>query len=139
RLHVFSAAGIPSVEPAAQFDELAPDCESPVIVGNRLFGAGGGGLYCLDAKQKLTEVWRSSDETFREYTSLIASPDKILVTSLQGKLLLVSARNDKFEKLGELQLFEGEAGLYSHPAIVGGRLYVRGSKALVCLDLDKLD
>jgi outer membrane protein assembly factor BamB len=104
-----------------------------------LFGAGGGGLYCLDAKQKLTEVWRSSDETFREYTSLIASPDKILVTSLQGKLLLVSARNDKFEKLGELQLFEGEAGLYSHPAIVGGRLYVRGSKALVCLDLDKLD
>ena len=61
------------------------------------------------------------------------------MTSLQGKLLLVSARKDKFEKLGELQLFEGEAGLYSHPAIVGSRLYVRGSKALVCLDLGRIE
>jgi outer membrane protein assembly factor BamB len=139
RLHRWDAGGVPGAQPAAEFDELAPDCESPVLVGRRLFGAGGGSLFCLDAESDMAEIWRSSDETFREYTSLIASPDRVLVTSLRGKLLLVSARGDKFEKLGELQLFDGEAGLYSHPAIVGNRLYVRGSKALVCVDLDQMD
>ena len=51
--------------------------------------------------------------------------------------MLLSARNDRFEKLSEVQLIEDEAGSYSQPAIVGRFLYVRGSKSLVCLDLVK--
>ena len=91
----------------------------------------------MDAKRKLADAWHSDAEPFQNYASLIASPQRLLVTTLRGQLILVNSHGDKFEESSKLQLFEDEAGLYSHPAIVGGRLLVRGSKSLICLDLDK--
>jgi outer membrane protein assembly factor BamB len=135
RLYGFDAEGLIEAEPLAENDRLLPDCQSPVLSGKRLFGVAGG-LFCLDAGRKLAEVWHSDGDDFREYASLIASPDRVLVTTLQGKLILFPAAGDTFEKLSELTLFGDEAGLYSHPAVVGGKLFVRGSKSLVCLNLE---
>jgi hypothetical protein len=33
-------------------------------------------------------------------------------------------------------VFDGERGLYAHPAFLGGRAYFRGSSSVVCLDLE---
>ncbi|MDB5387551.1 MAG: outer rane biosis protein BamB [Planctomycetaceae bacterium] len=135
RIYGFDAQGLINPKPLGRHDDLRPDCPSPVLANQRLFGVSGG-LFCLDAPQHLTEIWHSDAEEFQEYASVIASPHYVLVTTLKGRLILVNARSDKFEKVSELQLFEDEAGLYAHPALVGRRLYVRGSKSLVCLDLD---
>jgi len=135
RVYGFDDRGAIVPQPLALNDRLLPDCQSPVLAGERLFGVSAG-LFCLDAGRDLGEIWRSDDENFREYASLVASPERILATSLKGRLVLIDAHSDKFEKLSELQLFEEEGGLYSHPALVGRRLYVRGSGQLVCLDLD---
>jgi outer membrane protein assembly factor BamB len=94
------------------------------------------GLYCLDSNRQLAEIWRSKERVFREYASLIASRDRILITTLHGALILAKIDGDHYQPLSELQLFEDEAGLYSHPALVGSRLYVRGTRELVCLDLE---
>jgi outer membrane protein assembly factor BamB len=134
RMYRINEEGVVDDEPIASNDRLLPDCQSPILVGERLYGVAAG-LFCLDASRKLSEVWHRDDEPFNEYASLIASPQRILVTSLHGKLFLLNATGDRFEKLSELELLEEEAGLYSHPAIVGSRLYVRGSKELVCFDL----
>jgi len=134
RIYGFDSHGLIEPEPIAINERLLPDCQSPVLVGQRLFGVSNG-LFCFDAAHELTEIWRSDDTAFREYTSLIASSDRVLATSLKGRLILANAASDRFEKLSELQLFEEEGGLYSHPALVGQRLYIRGSSQLICLDL----
>lgn len=135
RIYGFDDQGRIVPEPQATNDSLLPDCHSPVLVGERLLGVSGG-LHCLDAERQLAAIWRSDDRTFREYASLIASRERALLTTLHGKLILFDVNGDRFEPLSELQLLDREAGLYAHPAVAGQRLYVRGSKALVCLDLE---
>jgi outer membrane protein assembly factor BamB len=135
RMYGFNEDGTIAGQPEAAYDELRPDCQSPVLAGGRLFGVASG-LFCLDANRELAAVWRSRDADFREYASLIASPDRVLAATLHGKLILIDIQGDRFKKLSELKLLDGEAGLYSQPAVVGNRLYVRGSNALVCLDLE---
>lgn len=134
RIYPFDDQGSIAAKPEAIHDNLRPDCHSPVLIDGRLFGVANG-LFCLGADQKLDELWRSRDREFREYVSLIASDERVLATTLNGQLILFKVDSDRFEKLAEMQLLEGEAGLYSHPAIVGSRLYVRGTRALVCLEL----
>lgn len=134
RLFAFDETGVIVPQPLATNEELLPDCQSPVLVNGHLYGVAHQ-LFCLDAGDGLATRWRADDGVFREYASLIASPDRILATTLNGSLVLFSANPARFEKIGELRLFEEEAGLYSHPALVGSRLYVRGSSSLVCLQL----
>jgi outer membrane protein assembly factor BamB len=136
RIYRFNERGAIDAEPIAENDSLVPDCETPVLVANRLIGVTGE-LFCLDARNGLKEIWQSDDECFRSYTTLIASENRFLAISLRGKLLLANVGGKEFKKLSELRLIEDEEGLYSHSAIVGGRLYVRGSKMLVCVDLSR--
>jgi hypothetical protein len=60
----------------------------------------------------------------------------VLVIGKSGELVLVDARADRFEVVSRLRVFdEGPAELYSHPALVGDRLYIRGATSVVCVDL----
>ncbi len=135
RIYGVSDQGIIQPKPIAFNDQLLPDCHSPILVSSRLFGVSDH-LFCLDATRNLTQIWRENDRQFRDYASLIGSPERVLVTTLKGRLLLFSTDASQFSKLSDVQLIEDEAGLYSHPAIVGQRLYVRGSNSLVCLNLE---
>lgn len=136
RLFRFSDKGVPFAKPAAHFDGLAPDTHTPVIVGRRLFGALGD-LYCLDLARGLSPVWKGEDAAFRQHTSLFASDARILVSSSDGELLLIDALADKFTLLGRQKVFEDDGGLLSHPALVGTRLYIRGSNEIVCVSLEE--
>ena len=40
----------------------------------------------------------------------------------------------EYKELGRLKLFPDEKGLYSHPAFVGRRFYVRGSSSLAAFE-----
>lgn len=134
RVYGFDTHGIIHPKPTAANDRLVPDCQSPVLIHQRLFGVSDG-LFCLDLGSALNEAWRSDDDIFREYASLIGSGRQLLITTLKGRLVLINSNDDKFEKVSDVSLLEDEAGLYSHPAIVGSRLYLRGSKSLICLEL----
>jgi outer membrane protein assembly factor BamB len=134
RLFRFDDKGILVDKPIATFDELNPDTHTPVVIGERLFGAGGD-LYCLDLANKLKLLWKGKDPAFRRHTSLIASSSRLLVATGEGELLLIDALADKFTLLGRQKVFADEAGLLSHPALVGDRLYLRGSNEIVCVSL----
>jgi outer membrane protein assembly factor BamB len=120
--------------PQAINPDLAPDCHTPVAVGDRLFGVWNG-LYCLDLKNGLKTRWRIDQDAFAGYASIIASPDRLLVTAIDGAVMLVDPTGDKPRIAGQWKLFEDDHGVYSHPAIVGTRLYLRGSAEVVCIDL----
>ena len=49
-----------------------------------------------------------------------------------GSLVLVDPKPDKYVELARAKVC-GET--WAHPALAGGRLYVRDAKELICLDL----
>jgi hypothetical protein len=99
-----------------------------------VFGVSSG-LHCLDA-QGLKQLWKDEDQAFQEYASIIGSEDRLLVASQRGELMLVDAQADAYRLLARLKLFSDEPGIYSHPALVGKRLYLRSSGAVHCLELE---
>lgn len=134
RLHAFDARGRLIAEPLGTHRDLAPDAHTPLAVNGRLFGVSNG-LFCLDLQNQLRELWTSDDEAFSHYATLIGSSERVLVTTEHGELILLDAAADKFAPLSRLKLFENDSGVFSHPALVGSRLFVRSSTSLVCLPL----
>lgn len=134
RMHRFDDAGRIVAKPEAEHYDLAPDMHTPVVVGTRLFGIWGE-LFCLDLTAGLQEVYRVTDDAFFDYASIIASDDRLLITSQAGELLLVDTTTDEFRLLGRLKVLDRDNGVLSHPALVNDRLYLRGSDRIVCLRL----
>ena len=134
RMFRFDGDGQIVKQPVALFPSLSPDTHTPVVAGDRLFGVHQD-LYCLDLAAGLKPLWKNSDLVFVEHTSLIASKDRLLASTSEGELLLIDATADQFKLLGRVKLLKDDGGLLSHPALVGQRLYLRGSAEIVCVDL----
>lgn len=134
RRYEWDKSGKIQSEPAALNEDLAPDSHTPVVIGNRLFGVWNE-LYCLDLSQGLKTLWTGDDPAFFNYAVLIASPTRLLAVSTQGELLLIDPLADEFRVISRLKLFEDDTGVYSHPALVGDRLYIRSSNHVGCLSL----
>ena len=125
-------------EPVATNRELAPDSHTPVAIAGRLFGVWGG-LRCLNAAT-LKPLWTADDDAFNNYATAIAGAtsageNRVLVVSKLGELLLIDAAADSYRLLSRQTIFEDDSGVLSHPALVGRKLYLRGSDEIVCLDL----
>lgn len=134
RLYRFDQTGRIITEPVAINEDLAPDTHTPVIVGDRIFGVWGG-LHCLSLADGLATKWTSNDLAFDDYASLIASEKRVLVTTMTGELILFDTGAEQFDPISRVLIFPDGQGAYSHPALVGTRLYVRGDREIVCLDL----
>ena len=135
RLYEFEAGGRIKISPAAAYGDLSPDASTPVLLRGRLFGSCNT-LCCLDAAAKLNALWTGEDDVFSSYASLIAAPGRLLVTTNHGELLLVNASADRFEIVSRLRVFPPESEVLSHPALVGGRIYLRDMEKIQCVDLD---
>ena len=134
RLFEFDSEGRLIDEPVAVNEDLAPDTHTPIVVGDRLFGVWDE-LYCLDLKANLKAVWTGEAKTFHQYTSLIASENRLLAMGIHGELLLIDPTADQYRELSKVEIVEDDSGVFSHPAIVGDRLYVRTSSDMRCLAL----
>src|SRR5439155_1180818 len=93
------------------------------------------GLYCLDT-ENLQTLWTADDAEFNDYAAAVASGDRLLIVSKHGELLLIDATADHFRLISRQKIFADDSGVLSHPALVGRKLFLRGSDEIVCLDLD---
>jgi len=134
RLYHFDDSGRLIPKPAAEFRDLAPTTTSPVVTCGRVFGAHQG-LQCLDVQHGLRPLWHSVNEAPGDHATLIADGERVLVITLAGELILLDARAPRCEVISRLRLFDDEVEVYSHPALVGSRLYARGGESVVCADL----
>jgi outer membrane protein assembly factor BamB/ABC-type phosphate/phosphonate transport system substrate-binding protein len=138
RLYAFDDAGKIVPEPVAVNERLTPDTSTPVVVGNRAFCVRLD-MFCLDLSNDLEPIWIGEDKAFCDYSPLIASNDRVLAVGAGGELILVDAKADEFRIVSRLKLFSDDtsqrAEVLSHPALVGTRLYFRGEKELVCVEL----
>ncbi len=138
RLYDFDKAGRIVPRPLATNDQLAAEISTPIVVGNRAFCVCDD-VFCLDLANGLKPIWIGQDKAFGNYAPLIASDHRVLAVGDGGELILIDALADEFRIVSRLKLFtepqSSQAQLLSQPALVNTRLYLRGDKELVCVDL----
>jgi outer membrane protein assembly factor BamB len=134
RVYDFNRDGTIMAKPVASCTDLAPDVNSPIVVKERLFGCHGD-LYCLDLKTRLKKIWAAADPAFANFVTLIGGPDRVLLTSYRGELLLLSATGESCRILSRLRLVERGAEVFSHPALVGSHLFIRVGGCIGCVEL----
>jgi len=134
RFYRFDEAGRIIPKPAAEFADLSPDTATPVALGGRLFGAHLG-LRCLDVQKGLKQLWHRDEEALSDYATLIADDERVLALTLRGELILLNGKADTCAIISRLRIFDDDVEVYSHPALVGTRLYARGGTSVVCVDL----
>jgi outer membrane protein assembly factor BamB len=134
RLYEFNDQGAILPKPLAAFLDLAPDSSTPVVVDGKVFGCHKE-LFCLDAAAGLQPLWAGKDKAFDDYVSIIASRDRLLITTVCGELLLVAAGGKQYNLVSRLRICDEECEILSHPALVGNRLYLRDGASICCVAL----
>jgi len=137
RLYDFDSQGRIIPRPVAENEQLVPNASTPILLDGKVYGCYEG-LFCLDLADGLRTVWSAKDPAFDDYAALLGSGDRVLVVTCGGELLLVRAGSPAYELVSRLQVFPivpKRSEVYSHPALVGSRLYLRDSRSACCLDL----
>jgi outer membrane protein assembly factor BamB len=139
RLYEFDNQGRIQPEPLAVNEDLAPDTATPVAYGDLVFGSSGR-LMCLDLKAGLKTLWENDRDEFLNYCTVIAGNGHVLVVTQGGKVFLLRAAGDALEVRASLELFpdvsSADRDVWSHPALVGNRLYVRNMLGISCFVLE---
>ena len=132
RLYDFDASGRIRPVPIAQTRDLAPDTSTPVVVDGLVFGCSHG-IFCLDTGDRLKTLYSAEPEgAFKEHAAFIAGNGRVLAVTVGGELVLLNASRDRFTPIGRLRVFDGTE-VWSHPALVGSRLYLRSMNEICCI------
>jgi ABC-type phosphate/phosphonate transport system substrate-binding protein len=118
----------------ATYAGLAPDMHTPVVTGDRILGISKGKVHCLGAVD-LEPIWTAFDRSLTGHVSLVSTPDRVLAFTEKGEIVLLDARADSLTILARLQVLPPGQSTYAHPAVVGGRIIVRGPRRLECIAL----
>ena len=116
-------------------DVLSSQYTTPILHDGALFGlhgrqdAGAAALRCVDpaTKKVLWEV-----DGFG-YASMIMADGKLIILKTDGELVLARADKSKFVELGRTRLFSDTTRAL--PALSNGRLLVRDTSTLKCVNL----
>jgi outer membrane protein assembly factor BamB len=109
------------------------------VYQNCVYAVDNGKLRCLDLKTG--QVKWEKKEVHNHYSSPILADGKLLCPT-GGRdfnyLVMLKATPEGFEELGQLGQSPDERHIVSccsSPALAGGKLYLRGTNALLCYDL----
>lgn len=134
RLYSFDSAGQIIPTPRAHFKDLCPDTTTPIVTNGRVFGVSKERIYCLDAKS-LEQIWMLDEEGFGDHASILADDKRVLIFTIRGELILLDAAASESPVISRVNLFSEDVEAYAHPALVGTRLFARGSDNVLCVDL----
>ncbi len=135
RLYDFDRNGRILPAPVAQTRDLAPDTATPVVIDGLVFGCSRG-LFCLNLNENLkTSYAAERDGAFKEHAAFIAGNGRVLAVTVGGELILFKATPDAFTPISRLRVFDGTE-VWSHPALVGNRLYLRSMNEICCILLE---
>lgn len=109
----------------------------PVLDGDALYGNSEGILVCLSWPDGKV-LWQS-DASEKQMLgmggSLVRVEDALLLLSEKGRLTLVKATPQGWQKLSSAEVVKG-GQVWATPLLYDGRLYVKGDSELVCYTRD---
>ena len=108
-----------------------------VRIGDYIYAGTGhnnGFPICIEWKTGKT-VWNQDRGPGRESAAVIAADGNLYFRYQDGIMALISASPDGYKENGSFKLpfIDGES--WPHPAIDGGKLYLRSHDVLMCFDL----
>jgi outer membrane protein assembly factor BamB len=120
--------------PAWANQDLKINLATPVLVDGHLYCQGANKDYiCAEAATgKLKWSKPGFGQGRRDYSSTIVVGKNLLVLTEEGTLLLLQANPEKYTELARLQVC---GNTWSFPAYANGKLYVRDTRNLQCIDL----
>ncbi len=125
--------------------------QSPVIIGNHVYGFGYvrqiQPFLCMELESgevKWTEVMSTS----RQFGSVMAAGDKLIILTDDGNLVIAQASPDGLETISQAKLFQlqpfnsypdGDPNVcWTAPVLADGKIYARTTYGeLVCVDVRK--
>ena len=136
RLFTFDTKGMINPKPIAVNEDLNPDMSSPIQIGDLIYCVWNE-MFCLNSKLDLKTAWVAEEPALSDYAALITDSKRILVIGKGGRLLLLDGKADHFKVISKLNLFThpNDDNIFSHCALVGSRLYLRGESELICVDI----
>lgn len=106
-----------------------------VEVGGSLYGQGPNrNFHCLDARTGEVR-WSQSgygEQALVAYAATLAVGDRLLVATERGELVVVAADPAQYRELARYQVC---GKTWSHPALSGGRLFLRDRREWYAFDL----
>ena len=102
---------------------------SSVLLGEYLYGFDESILKCIEAS---TGEQKWAHRGFGRGTLLLAD-GHLIILGEGGNLGIAEASPSEYKGIAETQLLEGRC--FTPPTLVGGKLYLRNQKELVCVDL----
>ncbi len=122
---------------------LASEQQTPVDVGGFLFGVlpNDGGtfrnqLVCVKPDDPRTFLWTSGRDRRFGLGPYLAVGDRLIALADDGTLTLLRATPAGYEELGHKRILDGRDA-WAPMALADGRLVLRDSTRLVCIDLRK--
>ena len=137
RLIGFGPSGKIAQEPEGFNEDVAPEISTPTVWGDVILGACTG-LVLLDPSpskdgKPLKTLWiYDAEDAVSGLCHVIASEDRALVMCEDGQLLLLAADRQSCQILDRMKLCDKT---WVHPALAGGRFYVRDTTMLYCYDM----
>lgn len=123
-------------EQAWKEPQLTSYFATPVVVGKETYLVTGSltgqtaSLHCIDVESGKTRWTRNRVGTY--HATVIKAGDKLLLLEEKGDLVLIQPDAKEYKELARSRVC-GQT--WSHPALSGGRLYVRDAKDLRCVEL----
>ena len=118
---------------------MACEQQTPLLYNGYLYGIlpkDGGELrnqfVAFDPDGEI--VWTSGKVNRFGLGPYIAADDKFYILSDDGVLTMLKASTEKYEQLGRAKVLDGRDA-WGPMAIAAGRLLLRDSKRMVCLDI----
>jgi len=115
--------------------EMAPNFASPICMGDNLYLLAKKQVLCIDAKtgklawSKDGNVKTSAGQAFAAFIGL---KDQVMMLNDMGELILFEADSGSYKETGRVQVCGKN---WCHPAYSNGKLLIRDSRKLICLDL----
>lgn len=101
-----------------------------VVTGQVLFPQAT--LHCVETATG--KVKWSRKNVGKYHAAMLRTGDgKLLMLTDYGDLLLLAPNAEKYEELARAKVSNAKGGLWAHPALAGGRVYIRDEKELICL------
>jgi outer membrane protein assembly factor BamB len=130
RLHVTNENGAWKVDVIWTARNVRPYFNDGVVVGQNYFGFDDMRLCCLDLATG-TRTWTTGSYGHGQILAL-ADQEMLLVQGVNGDLAMVKGAGT-YTEVARIKALEGKT--WNHPAIVGGRLYVRNAQEAACYAL----
>ena len=109
--------------------------QPPILDNGFIYGNSEGTVRCLRWEDGKV-MWTAAADRINQGGSVLRiAPDKLLLLSERGKLILARATPEKFQKLAEAKdLVEG-TNIWATPLLYKGKMYVKGREELICFDV----